>query len=130
MATAPAAETDPVNGVAGGVSGGIAGGVVGSHGSEAIPAGKVAHPPQLLQRVDPDYPAEARRLDVKGLVILEVTLDRDGQVEPDIKVLKSIPMLDSEAVRAVRQWRFRPARNEANLPVRVILEVPLRFVLR
>jgi TonB family protein len=103
---------------------------VGGTGSDAVPAGNVAHPPQLLHRVAPVYSAEARRLDVSGLVLLEAILDREGRIESEIKILKSIPLLDKEAVAAVRQWRFSPARNERGDPQRVILEIPIRFVLR
>jgi len=117
-------------GVAGGVAGGLAGGVVGGSGSAPIPADQAAHLPQLVHRVEPVYSAEARRLDVRGLVLLEVVLDRDGRVRHDVKVVKSIPRLDDAAVQAVRQWRFQPARDASGRPVPVILEVPLRFVLR
>lgn len=117
-------------GVVGGVAGGLEGGIVGGHGSAPIPADQLTHRPKLLHRVAPVYSAEARRLDRKGLVILEVILDHEGRVEPAVKVLQSIPLLDEEAVRAVRQWRFEPARDTTGRPVRVILEVPLRFVLR
>lgn len=117
-------------GVATGVVGGLPGGVPGGSGSAAIPAGNVAHPPQLIHRVAPLYSAEARRLDVSGLVVLEAILDREGKVESDVKILKSIPLLDKEAIAAVRQWRFRPARNDRGDAQRVILEIPIRFVLR
>jgi outer membrane biosynthesis protein TonB len=39
-------------------------------------------------------------------------------------------LLDDAAAQALRRWRFRPARDHTNQPVRVILEVPVRFVLR
>jgi protein TonB len=45
-------------------------------------------------------------------------------------VLKSVAPLDAAAIAAVRQWRFRPARDADGRPVRVIMEVPVRFVLR
>lgn len=117
-------------GVVGGVAGGIAGGVVGGTGTGPVPVGQVANPPSLVRRVAPVYPEEARRRDIEGLVLLEAILDRDGSIEPGIKVLRSVPPLDTEAVAAVRQWRFRPARNKLGEPLRVILEIPIRFVLR
>lgn len=124
---APAAVA---NGVVGGASGGIVGGVIGAHGTEALPVNQVANPPLLLSRVMPEYPRQARLQGVEGLVLLEAILDLDGRIENDIKVLQSIPSLDPAAVQAVRRWRFRPARDRENRPVRVILEVPVRFVLR
>ena len=43
---------------------------------------------------------------------------------------RSIALLDAAAVAAVRQWRFRPARSADGTPVRVRMEIPVRFVLR
>jgi len=117
-------------GVVGGVSGGLAGGVVAGTGTAPVPAGTVANPPTLVHRVAPDYPADARRREIEGLVVLEAVLDRDGRIEPGVKVVRSIPALDEGALRAVQQWRFRPARDESGQTLRVILEVPIRFVLR
>jgi protein TonB len=118
------------HGVVGGVAGGHVGGVIGSHGTEPLSVDQVANPPLLLSRVTPDYPRGARRQGVEGLVVLEAILNLEGQIEDDIKVLHSVPLLDDAAVQAVRRWRFRPARDHTNQPVRVILEVPVRFVLR
>ncbi|MBM4244408.1 MAG: TonB family protein [Deltaproteobacteria bacterium] len=119
------------DGVAGGVVGGFAGGVVGGTGSEPVPASGVANPPTLVHRVPPAYPDDARRRDVEGLVVVSAVLDRDGRIEADsLKVVRSIPLLDAAALSAVRQWRFRPARDQQGRTVRVLLEVPIRFVLR
>jgi protein TonB len=126
---AAGAVAGEAGGAVGGVAGGIAGGVVGGTGTAPVPASQVAHPPQVIHRVSPTYPAEARRGDVQGLVVVEAILDRDGRIEPGVRVLKSVPQLDAEAVAAVRQWRFRPARSAAGEPLRVILEIPIRFVL-
>jgi protein TonB len=116
-------------GVVGGVAGGIAGGIVGGTGTAPVPVSQVAHPPVVIRRVAPVYPDTARRHDIQGLVVIEAILDRDGRIEPGIKVIKSVPPLDAEALAAVRQWRFRPARNADGHALRVILEIPIRFVL-
>jgi periplasmic protein TonB len=126
------------NGVAAGLTGGIVGGttdgtpggVVGRTGEGPVGIGQVAEPPALVRRVSPEYPEPARRREVEGLVLLEAILDRDGRVEPAVKVLRSIPMLDADAIAAVRQWRFRPARDRRGDPVRVVVEIPIRFVLQ
>jgi protein TonB len=131
---APGIATGSVSGEAGGVVGGVAGGIVGGmvggSGTAPVPAGQVAHPPTLVHRVAPVYPDDARRREVEGLVVLEAVLDREGRIEPGVKVVRSIPALDDEALRAVQQWRFRPARDASGHTLRVILEVPIRFVLR
>jgi protein TonB len=122
--------TQHPSGTVGGVDHGVAGGVVGGAGTGPIPVGAVAHPPVLMRRVQPAYPQAARRQGIEGLVLLEAVLDRDGRVEPEIKILQSIQGLDAEAIAAVRQWYFRPARDRSGATRRVILEIPIRFVLR
>lgn len=112
------------------MAGGQPGGVVGGQGTAPLAVNQVANPPILLSRVMPQYPRRALQRGIEGLVLLEAILDRDGHVEDNIKILQSIPSLDEAAVRALRQWRFRPARDHRHQPVRVILEVPVRFVLR
>jgi periplasmic protein TonB len=132
VVTAPTpAEPPPVaSGVSGGVEGGVVGGVVGARGTEPVPVGAVARPPLLVRHVMPEYPPEARRRGVEGLVRLEAVLDLKGRVEDPIRIVASIPDLDAAAIAALRAWRFSPARNTQGEAVRVILEVPIRFVLR
>jgi TonB family protein len=46
----------------------------------------------------------------------------------DVRVVKSIPLLDQSAQDAVRQWVFKPALAN-NKPVAVWVGVPVRFSL-
>ncbi len=119
-----------VMGVQRGVPGGAPGGVAGGLGDAPLALSAVASPPELVERVVPEYPTRARALEVEGQVLLEVVLDRSGRPEPAMRVLRSIALLDEAAMTAVRQWRFRPARDAEGRPVRVVMEVPVRFVLR
>lgn len=112
------------------VSPGVAGGVAGGLGDAPLALGAVARPPELVERVLPEYPARARALEVEGQVLLEVVLDREGRPETDVRVVRSVPMLDAAAIAAVRQWRFRPARDADGRAVRVVMQVPVRFELR
>ena len=133
-APAPAAVASAVpgdaNGVPGGVPGGLAGGIVGGTGHQLIPADQAARQPVLTKKVMPEYPSLARLRGVEGQVVLEAILSPAGDIEPDIKVVHSVPLLDAAAVAAVRQWHFRPAADQAGEPLRVTLRVPVRFVLR
>ncbi len=127
VASAPAAAPGNPLGTGGAASNGTVGGL----GDAPLALRDVATPPELVDRVLPEYPARARTLRIEGQVVLEVVLDRSGQVELDsIHVTHSIPILDAAAVAAVRQWHFRPARNGNDAPVRVRMEIPVRFVLR
>jgi protein TonB len=85
----------------------------------------------LIGREVPNYPVDARRREVEGVVLLEAIVDREGRVEPNsVRVLESVSLLDGAAVEAVKRWRFRPGRDHSGATVRVILEIPIRFALR
>lgn len=86
-------------------------------------------PPRLLREVRADYTDEARRANLTGEVLLEIVVRRDGRVG-EVRVLRRLGAgLDEQAVRAVRQWRFEPARLKGE-PVDVIVEVSVEFTLR
>jgi protein TonB len=95
-----------------------------------IAANAVAHPPEIVTYVVPEYPPKARARGIEGRVLLMVIVDESGKVEDNVQVLDSIPMLDQAAIDAVRQWSFAPGRDADGDPVRVQLEVPVRFTLR
>jgi protein TonB len=127
-AATPAGVAD---GVDGGSARGLPGGVPGTAGTEPVPISAAHLPPVLVERVLPDYPPEARRREIEGLVVVEAIVGRDGRVEPDsVRVQRSRPPFDEAAVAAVRRWRFRPGRDARGEPLRVALEVPIRFALR
>jgi periplasmic protein TonB len=125
--------TGSVDGGEGGIPGGVKDGTFGGVKDGVIAAplrvDQVAHPPVLISRVDPDYPEIARLREIEGRVVLEAIVDRAGQIESEIKVLKSVAVLDKAAIEALKHWHFMPGRDENGQAVRVILEVPIRFVL-
>jgi protein TonB len=104
--------------------------MIGAHGDRPIAAAYAAEPPVVVSRVLPAYPALARSRGIEGQVLLRAIVDRDGRVEPRIDVIRSIAPLDDAAIEALRRWRFRPGRDRTGRPVRVIVEVPVRFQLR
>jgi protein TonB len=124
-----------VGGVVGGVIGGELGGVVGGSGApkeEPKPSGPVRvggniHPPAKRNNVSPVYPPMARQARVEGVVILEATISANGRVS-DVKVLRGIPLLDSAAVDAVRQWTYTPTLLNG-VPVPVVMTVTVNFRL-
>jgi len=112
-------------GVEGGVPGGIVGGIVGGI-AEAPPPPQAAEPVRLdfrkeearpVTRVEPVYPDLAVQGRVQGVVILEVLVDDQG-VPSNVNVLRSVPLLESAAIEAVRQWRWNPYK---------LLEKPVPF---
>ena len=57
----------------------------------------------------PNYPATCRRKGQTGTVVVEFTIDRSGRVISAHAAEPSPwPLLDHEAVRTVRKWKFPP----------------------
>ncbi len=83
--------------------------------------------PEAIKRVHPRYPDLAREAGIDGTVLVQALVDKNGKVR-DVKVQKSIPMLDQAAVDAVKQWTFKPALSN-NKPVAVWVAVPVKFSL-
>ena len=89
--------------------------------------GGVVRPPQKVHHVAPVYPPIAQSARVSGTVSLEALIAEDGSVR-DVKVLRSVTLLDTAAVEAVRQWRFTPTLLNG-VPVQVIMSVTVTFTL-
>jgi TonB family protein len=84
--------------------------------------------PVLINRVEPEYPEDARKGGLEGRVVLEAIIAKDGSVE-DARVLKSATYsLDQFAIKALHQWRYKPALC-GDRPVRVYLTVTVTFSL-
>jgi protein TonB len=77
---------------------------------------------------EPSYTAIARRAGEQGVVILDAVIDTSGRVT-EIDVLRGLRFgLTESAVRAVRTWRFEPARLNGR-PVAVRYNLTIRFAL-
>jgi protein TonB len=83
--------------------------------------------PKKLVHIAPEYPEIARRAGVQGVVILEAILDATGRVD-SVRVLRSQPLLDEAAIRAVRQWRYSPTELNG-VPVPVLMTITVQFSL-
>ena len=95
-----------------------------------VEADSVAHPPEIVTYVVPQYPLKAREAGLQGRVLVMVIIDEKGKVENGVQIVDSIPMLDQAAIDAVRQWRFSPARDSDGNPVRVQKQVGVPFTLQ
>lgn len=119
--------------VLGGVVGGVLGGVTREEpvdvSKEAVRAVGEIKPPRLIKKVNPEYPAEARRKRIEGVVILEATTDKEGSVS-DVRVLKSKDLLlDKAAMDAVRKWKYEPFYINGE-PKGLIFTVTVQFRLK
>ncbi|MGH7552486.1 MAG: energy transducer TonB [Longimicrobiales bacterium] len=95
---------------------------------EPVRVGGAITRPERLHDVPPVYPTVARVARLEGTVILEAVIGTDGTVR-DVRVLRSVSLLDNAAIEAVRQWVFTPTRLNGE-PVPVVMTVTVTFRLR
>jgi periplasmic protein TonB len=82
----------------------------------------------LVQKVLPSYPEPALKAGLQGAVVLQAWIGRDGSIR-DLKLVDGSLLLGQAAVRAVKQWRYKPyLRNgvavEAETYVTVNFKLP------
>jgi protein TonB len=94
---------------------------------QTVRVGGDVRPPLKVKNVDPVYPKLAVSGKVQGVVILEATIGTDGKVK-DVKVVKSLKLLDDAAVAAVKEWEYKPTVINGR-PVQVIMTIPVNFTL-
>lgn len=81
-------------------------------------------PPKVLHQVSPEHPSEGFR--IAGTVLIGLVVSSRGEPK-NVHVIKSLDKgVDQNAVEAVRQWRFEPAKK-AGEPVAVRLSIEIRF---
>lgn len=125
------AGTGTGTGIGPGTGSGLGPGWGGGTGGGAYRPGSGIDLPEVVREVKPQYTADAMRAKIQGTVILECIVLPDGTVG-QVSILKSLdPVfgLDQEAIKAAKQWRFRPGRKQGQ-PVAVLVSIELTFTLR
>lgn len=84
--------------------------------------------PRKIVDVRPLYPDLARSARVEGTIIMEAVLDVSGRVT-QVRLLKSVPLLDQTAIDAVRRWRYTPSSYGGHA-VSVLMTITVRFTLQ
>ena len=82
---------------------------------------------QSLKRVEPVYPEAARQQRIQGLVVLDATVDKDGEVQ-QVTVISGNPILATAASAAVLKWRFKPLVQDGRV-VPFTTRITVDFVL-
>ena len=85
--------------------------------------------PVLTKDVKPDYTPDAMKRGVQGSVEMDAVVKADGTVG-DVVVTKALdPDLDEQAVKAMKQWQFRPGTKDGKA-VDVQVQIEMTFALR
>ncbi|MBZ5719448.1 MAG: TonB family protein [Acidobacteriia bacterium] len=98
----------------------------------SAPAGMATLSPELagkylIQRVEPDYPDEARQQRIQGEVVMDTVVGKDGTVH-EVRPVSGDSRLSEAAMAAVRQWRYKPY-NPNGQPVEFLTRVAVKFTL-
>ena len=82
--------------------------------------------PRLVKKTTPAYPERARESKLKGRVILQAFIDKEGRIG-DIEVLRtSDPIFDSSARDAVCGWRYTPGQRGGQ-PVSINFTIVIEY---
>ncbi len=68
---------------------------------------------KVKSKVSPVYPEIARKMNLAGVVKLEVVVAPNGNVK-ETKVIGGNPILVNAAVDAVKKWKFESASDESS----------------
>ena len=96
--------------------------------AEPVRVGDRIRAPAKVHDARPAYPSLAIAARIEGVVIIDCTIGADGQVL-NVRLLRSVPLLDQAALDAVRQWQFTPTLLNG-VPVPVVMTVTVRFTLK
>ena len=78
---------------------------------------------KVVSRIAPFYPEIAKRMQIGGVVKLEVVVRANERVK-STKVLGGSPVLIQAATTAVEKWKFEVAPQETTEVVQVVFELP------
>jgi TonB family protein len=65
----------------------------------------------VIRKVQPQYPALAQRMSIKGIVKLEIVVEPDGNVN-SLNTKGGHPLLVQAAQDAIREWKWQSASHE------------------
>lgn len=89
----------------------------------------VNKPTFVSQPVSPRYPRSARKRGIEGVALYEIWLDENGnQIKQVLLESSGAEMLDSSALRAIKQWQFSP-HITGGQQVAHRVQIPVRFKL-
>jgi TonB family protein len=81
---------------------------------------------RLIHEVDPKYPEEARKNKTQGSVVLEATIEKNGNIT-DLSIISGDLVLADAAVDAVRGWAFEPYTASGH-PIQIRQKLKFNFV--
>ncbi|MCK4942068.1 MAG: energy transducer TonB [Candidatus Aminicenantes bacterium] len=84
--------------------------------------------PELIERINPEYPEEAKEQGIQGLEILQAQIDISGKVSNLESIKTTHSLLSQSAMVAIKQWKYTPGIVSGK-PTPVPLTVLVNFIL-
>ena len=81
----------------------------------------------IVKKVPPEYPKKARNKRIQGTVMLDIVIDKEGDVE-DVSLKSGDPILAKAAIAAAKQWKYQPYLVQGE-PVEVETTLQMNFTL-
>ncbi len=92
-------------------------------------SGTYTSKPSILASSRPIYPRIARESGWEGTVVLRTLIDPTGNpIQVKIRKSSGHPILDREAEKAIKKWKFQPAKD-GNIPIAKWVDIPIKFDL-
>ena len=100
------------------------------HAGDLVAGGPGVSPPQLVRSPKPEYPPQARRLHVEGVVVLSVLVDETGRVQ-DARLIEPIQQqvgINEAALKVARSAEYRPAvKDGVKVKMWTRLRIPFKL---
>lgn len=86
-------------------------------------------PPRPIYDFLPAYPQSMRKAGIEGVVVIELGIDKNGNLLYG-RIIRSLGKeFDAAVIRWARQLRFYPALDKDKKPIRCRIRLPIRFKL-
>jgi len=100
----------------------------GMNPTQAIRIGGNVQAQNILHKVNPEYPEEARQARIQGTVRFQATIGQDGHIQ-NLQLESGHPIFVRSATEAVQQWTYRPTLLNGS-PVAVATTIDVNYTLQ
>jgi TonB family protein len=114
-------------GIGSGSGNGYGAGSGGNTGGGLYRIGGSVSAPVLVYHVEAEFSDEARRAKYQGIAMVEIIVDAQGHPQ-NPRMVRLLGMgLDENAIKAIMQFRFKPAMKDGKTPVPTKITVEVDF---
>lgn len=80
----------------------------------------------IVTKVEPEFPAIAKQMNLSGRVEVDLHVDETGKVEK-VDAVSGNPILAGAAVTASKRWKFQPFEADGK-PTKAVVRIAFSFV--